>query len=270
MRNIIKKWYISLVFTQMLLSFTKNETVFLKMILSRKKLIKQLFNMFDTPKNRTRDMQRRMRQMESKGSGPSPVQRRRIKKYRLKKSRNAVKKSIGFETPTKSASKRQRVPGAPKKKRRMSRRIAAIRLQMAWRRYAVSTRCFKRQIHTDIFEDNDDDIFSMAIALNSCKSRLENLTDKLNDILQFVNNPYSVLVDCSPLRSQIRFFTNQATCVGNIFGEVLLNEDMMNIGLLHKCMLIHNSQFNIITIIKDITVRMNALDAMRPNIPNAN
>jgi hypothetical protein len=34
-------------------------------------------------------------------------------------------------------------------------------------------------------------------------------------------------------------------------------------------MLIHNSQFNIITIIKDITVRMNALDAMRPKIPNA-
>ena len=225
--------------------------------------------MFDTPKNRTRDMQRRMRQMESKGHGPSSVQRRRIKKYRLKKSRAAVKRSLDFVTPTNPKTITPKCPGAPKKKRRVSRRIAAVRIQMAWRRSVVSARCFKRQIRADIFDDNDDEIFSMAIALNSCKSRFETLKDKLNEILRFVNNPYSILVDCSPLHAQIRFFTDQVDCVGNVFGEVMLNEDLMNIGLLHKCMQIHNSRFDIVTILKDITLRMNVLDAMRPKIPNA-
>lgn len=219
--------------------------------------------MFDTLKNKTRDINRRIRQKENKGFGPSPRQRRRFKKYRLKKNRRSIQQLAAYSTPP--PAKGRKPPNAPLKRLAPKLDNAAVRIQMAWRRAVLSRRCFERRVENDVFDENDDDVFDISIMLASCKARFNSLLDKIQELSRFVNHSMSVLVNCSPLRSQVSFYMNQAVCIGNIFGDILLSEDSMTTGLLNKCAEIQEKRFQIIAGIVHITVRMNELAA----IPNA-
>lgn len=197
--------------------------------------------MYYTTKSRNKDYTRRVRREANKHS-VSPKRKKMLKKNRSKKLRRASKDSVVFKTPPPPQRKRV-CPPAPKKKSRTNSNDFGIRdiirggMQMAthileanapapkkksradsidflkWARNLPFHSALKHRLATDI---------QMAWRRMKTQSRVQTNKKAMDALLhnrsclnmymrstltmtQFLNNDYSILVNCSKLFPQVEF-----------------------------------------------------------------
>ena len=173
--------------------------------------------MYYTTKSRNKDYTRRVRREANKHS-VSPKRKKMLKKNRSKKLRRASKDSVVFKTP--HPPQRKRVcPPAPKKKSRFEMRVAANAERKSredffrWARNLPFHSALKHRLATDI---------QMAWRRMKTQSRVQTNKKSMDALLhnrsclnmymrstltmtQFLNNDYSILVNCSKLFPQVEF-----------------------------------------------------------------
>lgn len=162
--------------------------------------------MYYTTKSRNKDYTRRVRREANKHS-VSPKRKKMLKKNRSKKLRRASKDSVMFKTPPPPQRKRV-CPPAPKKKSRTNsidflkwarnlpfnsalKHRLATDIQMAWRRMKTQSRVQTNKKAMDALLHN-----------RSCLNMYMRSTLTMT---QFLNNDYSILVNCSKLFPQVEF-----------------------------------------------------------------